>query len=125
MTAGGRGRMTGREPRQVSRSVVFDGRKVRLEVHQVEDPTGRRATREIVCHAGSVAVLALRPGADGGREILLEHNYRYTVGRYVTEIPAGTLDRDGESPPDCARRELAEEAGLAARRMHELVTIRG
>jgi 8-oxo-dGTP pyrophosphatase MutT (NUDIX family) len=32
----------------------------------------------------------------------------------VLEIPAGRLDVDGEAPEDAARRELAEELGLAA-----------
>jgi len=115
--------MAGREPRCVGTDVVFDGRKVRLEVHQVEAPGGRRTTREIVRHPGSVAVLAFRRGADGGREVLLERNWRYTVGRYVTEIPAGTLDRAGEPPIECARRELAEETGFVARDLAELVAI--
>jgi len=115
--------MTGREPRCVGTDVVFDGRKLRLEVHQVEGPDGRRSTREIVRHPGSVAVLAFRRGADGGREVLLERNYRYTVGRYVTEVPAGTLDRAGEPPIECARRELAEETGFVARDLALLATL--
>lgn len=113
------------DPRPITRAteVVYDGRKVRLEVHQIEDPDGRKAVREVVRHGGSVAVLAVRRGADGGREVLLERNYRYAVGRYVTEIPAGTLDRPDELPADCARRELREETGYRAGRMVELLSI--
>ncbi len=97
--------------RRLAKRVVYDGRKVRLELHDIEDASGRKALREVVCHAGSVAVLAFRRGADGGREVLLERNYRYTTDGYVIEIPAGTLDRQDEQPMDCARRELTEETG--------------
>jgi ADP-ribose pyrophosphatase len=97
--------------KRLSTQVVYDGHKVRLEVHDIEDASGRRAIREVVRHGGSVAVLALRRTVDAGTEVLLERNYRYTVDDYLLEIPAGTLDRPGEPPIDCARRELAEETG--------------
>ena len=50
------------------------------------------------------------------------------IGEALLEIPAGTLDRPGESPRDCAERELAEEVGLAAaewRQMHEIAMTPG
>ena len=39
--------------------------------------------------------------------------YRYTVERWSLEVPAGSCE-PGETPLDAARRELAEETGLAA-----------
>jgi ADP-ribose diphosphatase len=110
-------------PKPISRKTVYDGRKVRLEVHEVETPDGRRATREVICHVGSVAVLAFRRAADGCREVLLERNYRYSVGRYMTEIPAGTLDVPDEPPVACARRELQEETGCRAAELRELMAV--
>ncbi len=111
------------EPKELSRRVIFSGHKVQLELHEIEDPSGRRSTREIVRHNGSVAILALRRRSDGSREVLLERNYRYAFGRWCIEIPAGTLDHPGESPEDCARRELIEETGFCAREMRHLLTI--
>jgi ADP-ribose pyrophosphatase len=40
----------------------------------------------------------------------------------VLEIPAGRLDVDGEAPEEAARRELAEELGLAAEHWTHLTT---
>jgi len=115
--------MSNKEPKELSRRVIFSGHKINLELHEIEDPTGRRSTREIVRHNGSVAILALRRRTDGTREILLERNYRYAFGRWCIEIPAGTLDQPGESPEDCARRELIEETGFRALEMSKLFTI--
>lgn len=39
--------------------------------------------------------------------------YRYTVGRISLEVPAGSCE-PGEEPLAAAKRELAEETGLAA-----------
>lgn len=110
-------------PKVVRREAVYEGRLVTLEIQDVESADGRRVRREVCRHAGSVAVLALRRGADGRREVLLERNYRYPFERRIVEIPAGTLDRPGESRIDCARRELAEETGLRATELRELFTL--
>ena len=40
------------------------------------------------------------------------------------EIPAGLLDKPGESRIDAARRELREEVGFDATEVRELVTLR-
>ena len=110
-------------PTILSRRMVFEGRKVRLEIQQIEEPGGRQSQREIICHPGSVAILALRQGADGCREVLLEHNYRYPLERYLLEIPAGTLDVADEPPMECARRELIEETGFRALSIRPLVSL--
>jgi ADP-ribose pyrophosphatase len=47
--------------------------------------------------------------------------YRRPVGKFLMELPAGLLDVPGESLLDCAKRELAEEAGLDAANWSELI----
>jgi ADP-ribose pyrophosphatase len=51
--------------------------------------------------------------------VCLLRQFRHAAGGWLTELPAGKLD-GGEPPLDCARRELAEEAGMVARRWDKL-----
>ncbi|MBI4055104.1 MAG: NUDIX hydrolase [Elusimicrobia bacterium] len=84
---------------------------------QIRLPNGKRAVREYLGHPGAVAVLPfLSP-----HKILLVRQYRYPVRRITYEIPAGKLD-PGESLRTCAARELAEEAGVIARKMKPLLS---
>jgi ADP-ribose pyrophosphatase len=95
---------------------VYEGKVLSLDVDEVEEPGGVRATREVVRHRGSVAVL---PVHDDGRLVLVRQ-YRYPVDAEVWELPAGRLD-PGESVEDAARRELEEEVGLRPQRLEALV----
>ncbi|MBZ0267444.1 NUDIX hydrolase [bacterium] len=70
-------------------------------------------------HPGASAAVPLFP--DGSIAILRQ--YRHAVGGWLWEVPAGKLDVPGEDPLECAKRELAEEAGLAAASWHKLGSI--
>ena len=87
---------------------IHRGRVVRLFVESVTLPNGHQLDLEIVRHPGAAAIVALTDQD----EVLLVRQYRHAVGGYIYEIPAGKLD--GEEPAVCARRELAEEAGVEA-----------
>lgn len=80
---------------------------------------GTRVTRNYLDHPGAVAVVALD---DRGRVALISQ-YRHPVRATLWEIPAGLLDHEGEDYVTAAKRELAEEADLAARTWHVLVDI--
>lgn len=103
----------------VSSRDVHRGRVVGLRVDEVTMPGGGTASREVVEHLGAVGIAAVD---DEGR-IALIHQYRHPIGRRLWELPAGLLDQEGEDPVDTARRELAEEAGLAAERWETLVDV--
>jgi ADP-ribose pyrophosphatase len=99
----------------VEKQVIFDGKKLRLEVHHFQDEEGKRVDREVCIHNGAVVVLAF-VDAD---HILLIQNHRYAIGQTLVELPAGTLEK-GESPMNCAGRELQEETGYLAGRLKPL-----
>lgn len=103
----------------VASEQVFDGNVISVHVDTLRMPDGSTATREIVDHPGAVAIVAL----DADDRIVLVNQYRPALGRRLDELPAGLLDVDGEPPLTAARRELAEEAGLAAGQWQVLVDL--
>ncbi len=90
--------------------VVFDGKIIRLEHWHVKLTNGSTALREVACHPGASAVVAL----DEDKNVILVRQYRAPVGRLTLEIPAGKFDHAGEDPLLCAQRELSEETGFTA-----------
>jgi ADP-ribose diphosphatase len=94
---------------------VFRGRILSLHERDVLLPNGRRARLSIVEHPGAVAIV---PVHDNGDVVLLRQ-FRLAAGGEIWEIPAGTRE-SGEAPARTARRELAEETGLRARRWSRL-----
>ncbi|PUA79227.1 NUDIX domain-containing protein [Nocardioides currus] len=67
-------------------------------------------TRISLEHPGAVVVLAV----DDEERVLCLRQYRHTTRRDFVELPAGLKDAAGEPAVDTARRELREEAELAA-----------
>ncbi|MEU1981860.1 NUDIX domain-containing protein [Nocardia sp. NPDC019395] len=89
----------------------------RLELHTPDD--GVVSQDVITRHA---TVLAL-PWDERTGEVVLVRQYRAPLGRWIYQLPAGMLDKTGEDPLTGARRELAEEAGLAALHWSEILTV--
>lgn len=67
-------------------------------------------SRLVLEHPGAVVVVAV----DDEDRVFCLWQYRHPARRRFVELPAGLLDVDGEDPAVTARRELVEEAGLAA-----------
>ncbi|MCK0093564.1 NUDIX hydrolase [Rhodococcus sp. F64268] len=105
--------------RTLSTQRIYTGAIVSLRVDEVTMPDGHSAHREVVEHFGAVAIVAI----DDRDRLVLVHQYRHPLGRRLWELPAGLLDEAGESPLDAAKRELAEETGLAAERWDTLVDV--
>jgi 8-oxo-dGTP pyrophosphatase MutT (NUDIX family) len=77
---------------------------------------GEEVTREVLDHPGAVGILAYDDDV-----IYLVRQPREAVGvPDLLEIPAGKLDEAGEEPLETAKRELAEEVGLAAEHWEHL-----
>ena len=102
---------------------VYTGRIFNVDIDTVRFPDGSTGELEMVRHSGASAVLPfLGDPAGEDPHILLLRQYRYAAESYVYEVPAGRLD-PGESPLECARRELEEETGCTAARVEPLTTI--
>jgi nudix-type nucleoside diphosphatase (YffH/AdpP family) len=94
---------------------LYAGRILTLRLKYLRQPDGSTRLREIVEHAPGAAVVAV--DADG--QVLLVRQSRPAVGTDLLELPAGLVDT-GETPLDCARRELAEETGFTADHLQPL-----
>ena len=95
--------------------IVFKGRVFSVETSDLTFPDGRRRTIEVVRHPPSVVLLPL---LDDGR-VMLIRQFRASIGRWLWEIPAGSVD-EGESPETAAVRECEEEIGLVPQRVERL-----
>jgi ADP-ribose pyrophosphatase len=82
--------------------IVYDGKLIDVTVERWGEHE-----REIVEHPGAVAIVAV----DRDGMVTLVRQRREAVRAELAELPAGTLE-EGETPLECARRELEEETGL-------------
>ena len=98
-----------------------DGWVVALREHRIRrpgHPDEEPFRRVVLEHPGAAVVLAV----DEQERVLCLWQYRHAAEHRFVEIPAGLMDGDDEDPLDVARRELAEEAGLAAGEWTHLVS---
>jgi 8-oxo-dGTP pyrophosphatase MutT (NUDIX family) len=95
----------------IESTTVYEGRVIKVRKDIVAMPGETTSQRDVVLHPGAVAVVALRGDPV---EVLLVTQYRHPAGRQLDELPAGLLDKAGESAFAAAQRELVEEAGLTA-----------
>ena len=102
--------------RKLDSKLIFDGRILHVCDDAVMLPNGHTASRELIRHVGAVCVI---PILDDGR-VIVERQFRYPVGKVLTEIPAGKLDSKDEDPELAARRELREETGAVEFEMHPI-----
>ena len=99
----------------LARTTVHRGRIFQIEIDVVKLPTGHTVDMEVVRHPGSVVLLPVpKPGS-----IILIRQYRYTIDRWIWELPAGSL-KPGEDPDKAAARECEEEIGLVPGRVTRL-----
>lgn len=74
----------------------------------------RNRKEELTCRRKNVspqgmAVFAVKEDDPG--QLLMIRQYRYPIGDYIYELPAGLIDRH-ETPQEAAIREVKEETGL-------------
>lgn len=99
------------------KELIHQGQRVSMYHIEVPTVSGGTEVKEYVSHPGAVVIL---PMLDDGSVCLIK-NWRYSAGKVLWELPAGTLE-PGEPPEPAARRELQEETGYMAhecRLLHE------
>ena len=101
--------------RTLASEVIYNGRifDVRIDTIREGDVEYKR---EIVVHRGSAVIV---PVFEDGT-VALVRQYRHAAGKYLLEVPAGSLEK-GEDPLTGAVRELEEEIGVKAENV-ELIT---
>jgi ADP-ribose pyrophosphatase len=97
---------------------IHQGRVFRLCRERAILPNGIQADFDVIHHPGSSAIVPLL----SHDQVVMVKQYRQSIGEFLWEIPAGTLDPE-EDPLECARRELIEEAGYRARHWQKLIEI--
>ena len=101
---------------RIDSKTVYEGKIARVREDRFRHGDGSIAEREVVEHPGAVAMVA-----HDDLHVYLVRQPREAVGEEsLLALPAGKLDVPGESPLDCATRELAEEIGKGASEWREL-----
>jgi len=104
--------------RRLKRRVIYENDWMTVVEDKVERPDRSLGVYSVVRVRPSVAVVVFT----GEAQTCLVGQWRYPLGRYSWEIPAGAISFR-ERPLAAAKRELREEAGLIARTWIRLGTI--
>jgi len=91
---------------------VFEGRIFTVQVETITLPKGGRLDAEVVRHPASVVLIPI----DHEGRVILVRQYRHPIGRWLWELPAGSVDPD-EDLDRAAARECQEEIGLIPDRL--------
>ncbi len=102
------------KPEVISKEKIYEGKVFDVSIAGIRDGE-IEYKREIVEHKGSAVIVPVFED----KTVALVRQYRHAAGKYLLEIPAGTLNR-GEYPLIGARRELEEEIGVTSDNIEKL-----
>ncbi len=102
------------KPEIISTESIYKGKIFDVSLDSIrEGETEYR--REIVSHNGSAVIVPVFED----QSVALVKQYRHAAGKYLWEIPAGSLEK-GEDARAGAARELEEEIGVTAKTIEKL-----
>jgi len=105
----------------LSSKVAYEGPLFRVLRDEIEEPTGKKVTRDVIRHNGSAVILAVdRSRSRKDPLVLIERQFRHAAQHYLYEVPAGKMET-GEDHLEGAKRELIEETGYRAKKWTKLV----
>jgi ADP-ribose pyrophosphatase len=105
----------------LSSKISYQGPLFRVLTDTIEEPAGKKVTRDVVRHGGSAVILALDHRKNKKDPlVLLERQFRHAAQHYLYEVPAGKME-PGEDQLESAKRELHEETGYTAKKWTKLV----
>jgi len=100
----------------ISSKIAYKGKVFNVYTDTVIEPGGRKNTRDVIHHNGSVVILAVDESKNPkDPDVILERQYRHAAGQFLIELPAGRIEPK-EAPLAAAKREMIEETGFRARR---------
>lgn len=102
------------KPQVISGETIYEGRVFDVQIDHISEGDVEYK-REIVVHRGSAVIVPVF----GDGTVALVRQYRHAAGKYLLEVPAGSLD-EGEDPESGAMRELEEEIGYRADKVEKI-----
>lgn len=99
-------------------NTVYEGIRFKVIRKKYEANNGQLYTREIV-HPGDASLIL---PIDENNNVIWIKQLREAVDQVQLELPAGMID-PGETPLECAKRELEEETGLIANNFELLTSV--
>jgi ADP-ribose pyrophosphatase len=101
----------------LSSKLAYDGKVFSIFTDKIIEPGSLTPrTRDVIRHNGSIVILAVDESRNPkDPDIILIRQYRYAVGQFLLELPAGRIEPN-EAPLAAAKREMIEETGFRAKR---------
>jgi ADP-ribose pyrophosphatase len=104
---------------RIGSRTTHEGKTISVRIDEIRYEDDSTSEREVVEHPGAVAIMA-----HGDGRFFMVRQPREAVGEdALLELPAGKLDVEGETPLECAKRELVEEIGIEAGEWREAKVI--
>ena len=106
------------KPTILNKTIIAKSRLFRIESLDIQFSNGERRNYERLARGNPGSAVLIVPMLDV-ETVLLIREYSAGVNRYEVGLPKGKTDA-GESFLEAANRELKEEVGFGARKLHHL-----